>query len=159
MRQGGILRRQGTRRSLPFTCVFLVNDNEVIRRTAVMIGAMWKETLGVEIEIIVEEYKVFLQSRFDKNRWDVVRLAWNADFNDASNFLEIFRSRSSNNDMTYSNPALDTLLDKATMTADGSQRRICLQDAERKCWMTIQLSALFFCFKAFGETLRTWCKT
>jgi oligopeptide transport system substrate-binding protein len=109
----------------------LFNNNEVIRRTAVLIAAMWQEVLGIEVELTAEEYNVFLQSRHDTSRWDVARLAWNAGFNDASNFLDILRTHSPNNDMRYTNSAFDAELDEAAATIDMPQRRAFLQSAEK----------------------------
>jgi oligopeptide transport system substrate-binding protein len=96
-----------------------------------MIAAMWKQELGIETEIIDEEFRVFLQSRHDRNKWEVVRLAWNADFNDASNFLDIFRANSSSNDTGYTNPIFDTILGEADRSANPETRRNLLENAER----------------------------
>jgi oligopeptide transport system substrate-binding protein len=115
----------------PLRLRVLFNANEVIQRTAVLIAAMWKEVLGIDVDLTGEEYKVFLQSRHDTSRWDVARLAWNADFNDASNFLEVLRGQSQNNDMSYQNPHFDLDLDKAASLLDASERREALQAAER----------------------------
>jgi oligopeptide transport system substrate-binding protein len=115
----------------PLRLRVLFNANEVIERTAVLIAAMWKEVLGIEVDLTGEEYKVFLQSRHDTSRWDVARLAWNADFNDASNFLEVLRGHSPNNDMTYNNSDFDSDLDKAAESLDAGARRDKLQAAER----------------------------
>jgi oligopeptide transport system substrate-binding protein len=71
-----------------------------------------------------------LDSRKDKARWDIVRLGWSADYNDAGDFLEIFRSGSSNNDTGYSNVNYDSLLDSAANSADPSYRRHVLEQAE-----------------------------
>jgi oligopeptide transport system substrate-binding protein len=109
----------------------LYNSNPEIKQTALIIAAMWKDTLGIDTELIDEEFRVYLQSRHDKKKWDVVRLAWNADYNDASNFLEIFRSDSANNDTGYNNPAFDRLLDKAGNSADPNVRRDLLEAAEK----------------------------
>ncbi len=109
----------------------LFNTNEVIQRTAVLIANMWREVLGIEVELTAEEFRVFLQSRHDPTRWDVARLAWNADFNDASNFLDVLRAHSPNNDMSYANPVFDAELDKAAATTDIPQRRATLQAAEQ----------------------------
>ncbi len=115
----------------PLHLRLLFNSNVGIKRTGVLIAAMWKEILGVDTALVEEEYRVFLQSRHDRTRWDVARLGWNADFNDASNFLDILRSRSANNDMGYANADYDALLDKAAATVDADQRRALLQAAER----------------------------
>jgi oligopeptide transport system substrate-binding protein len=109
----------------------LYNSNPEIKQTALIIAAMWKDTLGIDTELIDEEFRVYLQSRHDKQKWDVVRLAWNADYNDASNFLEIFRSDSANNDTGYNNPTLDRLLDKAGNSVDPNLRRDLLEAAEK----------------------------
>jgi len=115
----------------PLRLKVLFNTNEVIQRTAVVIAAMWREVLGIEVELTAEEFKVFLQSRHDTSRWDVARLAWTADFNDASNFLDVMRAHSPNNDMGYANPQFDSALNKAAEMTDVSQRRAALQSAEK----------------------------
>jgi oligopeptide transport system substrate-binding protein len=114
----------------PLTLRVLFNSNEVIQRTAVLIASMWKDNLGVDVELTAEEFRVFLQSRHDRFRWDVARLAWTADFNDASNFLDVLRGNSPNNDMGYGNPRVDAALNRAELLTDPSQRREALQMAE-----------------------------
>jgi len=115
----------------PLRLRLLLNSNPSIKQTAIMIAAMWKEELGVETTLADEEFRVFLQSRHDKKKWDVVRMAWNADYNDASNFLDIFRTNSPNNDSGYANHAFDNLLDNAASAADPAIRRRLLESAER----------------------------
>jgi oligopeptide transport system substrate-binding protein len=123
--------QSGFSQASPLHLRLLYNSNVVIKRTAILIAAMWKETLGIDTELTEEEYRVFLQSRHDKSRWELARLGWNADFNDASNFLDVLRAQSANNDMGYANPAFDALLDQAAATIDVQQRRQLLQNAER----------------------------
>ena len=115
----------------PLRLRLLYNSSAAIKQTAILLAAMWKETLGVDTELTDEEYRVFLQSRHDRTRWNALRLGWTADFNDASNFLDIFRQNSSNNDEGYRNAAFDALLDQAAVTADSAQRGAFLEKAER----------------------------
>jgi len=122
----------------------LLNSNPSIRQTAILISAMWKEELGVDTTLTEEEFKVFLQSRTDKKRWDVLRLAWNADFNDASNFLDVFRSGSANNDTGYANPTFDATLDMATTTSDSTVRKEMLQNAEKLLLADYAVIPLYF---------------
>jgi oligopeptide transport system substrate-binding protein len=49
---------------------------------------MWKEALGVETELVQMEFKAYLAARADPAQWDVVRVGWTADYNDASAFLD-----------------------------------------------------------------------
>ncbi len=128
----------------PLHLRLLFNSNPVIRRIAILTAAMWKETLGVETALTDEEYRVFLTSRHDKSRWDVARLGWNADFNDASNFLDTFRAHSANNDPGFENPAFDALVDQAAATGDLPQRRQLLESAERVMLEDYPIVPLYF---------------
>jgi oligopeptide transport system substrate-binding protein len=105
---------------------------------------MWRAILGVDTEITNEEYRVFLESRHDKARWDVVRLAWAADFNDASNFLDILRAHSTNIDPGYTNLSFDALLDAAAASSDASRRRGLLESGERLMLANYPAIPLYF---------------
>jgi ABC-type oligopeptide transport system substrate-binding subunit len=122
----------------------LFNSNPAIKHTAIVVASMWRETLGIETELIDEEYRVFLQSRHDRSRWDVARLAWSADFNDASNFLDTLRAHSSNNDPGYTNAAFDNLLDAAAANADSARRRELLESSERLMLTDYPIVPLYF---------------
>jgi oligopeptide transport system substrate-binding protein len=128
----------------PLRLRLLFNSSPSIKQTAIMIAAMWKEELGIDTTLSDEEFRVFLQSRHDRQKWDVVRLAWNADYNDASNFLDIFRVNSSNNDTGYSNPTFDEFLDEAANAANPEIRRGLLESAERLMLADYPVIPLYF---------------
>lgn len=130
--------------SAPLHLRLLFHTNAVIKQTAILIAAMWKETLGIDTTLTDEEYRVFLQSRHDKSRWEVARLGWTADYNDASNFLDIFRARSTNNDPGYANTSFDKLLDAAAHTLDPQIRRGQLEHAERVMLADYPMIPLYF---------------
>ena len=117
--------------STPLRLRLLFNSSPSIKQTAILVAAMWKEELGVDTILADEEFRVFLESRHDKQKWDVVRMAWTADYNDASSFLDILRANSSNNDTGYSSVPFDRFLDEAANTADSNIRRGLLAKAER----------------------------
>jgi oligopeptide transport system substrate-binding protein len=121
-----------------------LNSNPSIQNTAIVVASMWREVLGVETELTTEEYRVFLESRHDKSRWEVARLAWAADFNDASNFLDIMRAHSTNNDPGYANAAFDGLLDVAAGTSDAVRRRELLENSERLMLADYPVIPLYF---------------
>jgi oligopeptide transport system substrate-binding protein len=121
----------GFTRNAPLRLRLLFNSSPSIKQTAIMVAAMWKEELGVDTVLSDEEFRVFLESRHDRQKWDVVRLAWTADYDDASSFLDILRANSSNNDTGYSNPLFDKLMDEAAKTSDPDIRRGFLANAER----------------------------
>lgn len=126
-----LYKAAGYSTSRPLHLRVLLNATPAIRRLTSAIAAMWKESLGVEAELIDEEYRVFLDSRKDPSRWDIARLGWVADYNDAANFLDIFRQASPNNDEGFANSDYDSLLNKAASTPNSADRRASLEAAER----------------------------
>jgi oligopeptide transport system substrate-binding protein len=137
-------KRAGYSADHPLHVRLLINANGVIKNTAILIASMWKDTLGIDTELTEEEYRVFLQSRHDKKRWDVARLGWTADFNDASNFLDIFRSHSPSNDVEYNNPNFDKLANDAANTPDAMRRRTLLESSEHMMLEDYPVIPLYF---------------
>jgi oligopeptide transport system substrate-binding protein len=128
----------------PLRLRVLLNSNNSIKQVAVAIASMWKQVLGVDTELIDEEYRVFLDSRKDTSRWEVARLGWTADYNDAANFLDTLRSHSANNDARYARKEFDDLLDRAASTVDASDRRHLLQEAERLMLSDYPILPIYF---------------
>jgi len=128
----------------PLRLRVLINSNNSIKQVAIAVASMWKQTLGVDTEIIDEEYRVFLDSRRDTSRWEVARLGWTADYNDAANFLDTLRSRSANNDARYQRPEYDELLDRAASSSDPSDRRHLLEDAEKMMLSDYPILPIYF---------------
>jgi oligopeptide transport system substrate-binding protein len=139
-----LYRRAGYSEDAPLRLRLLLNSNPAIKQTAILIASMWKKELGVETELIDEEFRVFLQSRTDKNKWDVVRLAWNADYNDAGSFLDALRKGSPNNSSGYANLAYDNLLDDAAIAPNLNVRRDELETAERVMLSDYPVIPLYF---------------
>ena len=136
--------KAGYSKQAPLHLKLLFNSNPSIKQLAIAMAAMWKETLGIETELIDEEYRVFLDSRKDYSRWDVVRLAWVADYNDAGSFLDTFRSDSANDDSGYNNPQFNALVDEAERTADIQKRREILESAERTMLADYPIIPIYF---------------
>ena len=59
------------------------------------------------------------------------RASWFGDYGDPTTFLEISRTGDGNNDRAYSNPAFDSLLDRAAKETDPAARMRILENAER----------------------------
>ena len=115
----------------PLHLRLLYNENQAIKRLSIAIASMWKTTLGIETDLTEEEYRVFLDSRKDPARWDIVRLGWSADYNDAGDFLETFRHSSPNNDTGYASKEYDSLLDSAVTSPEPAVRKGILEKAEK----------------------------
>lgn len=122
----------------------LFNSNNSIKQVAIAIASMWKVILGVDTELVDEEYRVFLETRRDPTRWEVARLGWTADYNDAGDFLDTLRIGSPNNDAGYARQEFDKSLDRAASTVDPSERRHLLQDAEKMMLSDYPILPIYF---------------
>ena len=84
---------------------------------------MWRENLGIEMEILQTEWAIFLQD-LHRGRFQMFGgLAWIADYPDPQNFLDVlFHSESSDNQSRYSNQEVDRLLEEARVELDEEVR-------------------------------------
>ena len=82
----------------------------------------WQDILGIEIGIEQTDWSTFLKD-VHRKRFQMFSQAWNADYPDPQNFLDIlFHSQSENNWMSYANPEVDDLLEKARIETDQTLR-------------------------------------
>lgn len=114
----------------PLRLRMLYNENELIQRVCIAIAAMWKEALGVETELVQMEFRAYLAARADPAQWDVVRVGWTADYNDASTFLDTMTEGSPQNFGRWANAEYARLLAAAAGERDPARRRDTLQQAE-----------------------------
>jgi oligopeptide transport system substrate-binding protein len=107
--------------SRPLRMQLLYNTESNHRRLAVAMAAMWREVLGVETELLNQEWQVFLQTRRSRLDTQLFRYGWIGDYNDPYTFAEILESKHGLNDMGYSNPRYDALLAAAAREGNPVQ--------------------------------------
>lgn len=107
----------------------LYNTSEAHKAIAEAIQQMWKRELGIEIRLLNQEWKVYLdtEKRLD---YEVSRAGWIGDYPDPSTFLETFLSDSGNNRTGWANPEFDRLLKEAARLGDQQTRYELFQKAE-----------------------------
>jgi oligopeptide transport system substrate-binding protein len=125
-----LYREAGYSAGNPLRLRFLYSENELVQRVCLAIAAMWKDALGVETELVQMEFKAYLAARADPAQWDVVRVGWTADYNDASAFLDTMSRDSPQNFGRWLNADYAELLEAAAAESDPALRRDTLQQAE-----------------------------
>ena len=105
------------------------SDND--KKIALAIASMWKQALGVNVTLVNEEFRVFLQNREQKVITQVFRAGWISDYNDPYSFLELFRTGHGRNDYGYSNSTFDALLDEVGTERVRARRERLMFEAER----------------------------
>jgi oligopeptide transport system substrate-binding protein len=83
----------------------------------------------IDIAIVPNDMQVFYPA-IQEHDFDMAQAGWVADFNDATSFLDLFRSGGGNNWGQYSSTAFDAMLDAAQRDTDLASRGRKLAQAE-----------------------------
>ena len=103
----------------PLKLKLIYNTSESHKQLATVAAQMWKQKLGIEIELINYEWKTYLSIR-DNQQFDLARAGWCGDYNEASTFLDLLTSDSGANDGRYINAQVDSLMQESrTLTDPG----------------------------------------
>ena len=93
---------------------------------------MWRQELGVEVDIQQVEWATYLQDLNQQKFQAYGGLGWQADYPDPQDFLDIlFHTESSINHGAYSNPELDGILEEARIEPDVERRVQLYHQAEK----------------------------
>lgn len=125
-------REAGYGPSNPLRIELRYNTSTPLRRMNLAIAAMWRETLGAQVVLRNEEWKVFVGNRKQRVITQAFRGGWIADLNDARNFLANFQGGSATNWSGLSDPAFDRLLAQADTAPTMAQRSALLKQAEAR---------------------------
>ena len=119
------------------------NSNSGNKQIAEALQGMWKQVLGVDVELLNEEWKVFIETR-NKMEYDIARDAWLFDFVDAMSILEEFMSTSPQNKTGYVNPEFDEAMKKAAYEMDRVKRTNYLHEAEKILMEDMPCAPIYF---------------
>ena len=99
-------------------------------QVAEAIQQMWKENLGVDLQISSMEWAAYQQMRLEKN-YQIMRTIWIGDYSDPMTFLENYLSYRPQNYAGYSNIIFDKYIETARKSSDQNVRMKAMHDAER----------------------------
>ncbi|WP_299373146.1 peptide ABC transporter substrate-binding protein [uncultured Kiloniella sp.] len=106
------------------------NTSDNHKKIAIAVASMWKKTFGAKVNLVNEEWKVYLETRKLKEATQAFRAGWIGDYNDPNTFLELWLSDSGLNDTGFDNPEFDSLLKQAGLEQDATKRKELLMKAE-----------------------------
>ena len=138
-----LFEESGAGRHEPLLLELRYNTSGVHRRVAVAVSAMWKQVLGVNTQLVNEEWKVFVNNRRMGVITEVFRGGWIADYADPSSFLDLFISGNSLNNTFYDSPDYDMLM-KSSDRVSGNARMALLQQAEAQLMQDMTVIPLYY---------------
>lgn len=107
----------------------LYNTMESHREIAQAIQHMWKRDLNIEIGLVNQDWKVYLNS-LNKLDYDLARSSWYGDYLDPNSFLDCFITGGGNNRTGWSSPRYDALIAQASVERDPEKRNAIFFEAE-----------------------------
>jgi oligopeptide transport system substrate-binding protein len=107
----------------------LFNTNENHRKIALAVQQMWQQNLGISIELVNQDWKVYL-AREMIGDFSISRAGWIGDYEDPNTFLDLFRPNRGNNKTGWENAEYDKYVDLANKTMDQDERYRLLNKAE-----------------------------
>jgi len=129
-RARALLAEAGYPRGKGFPTVSYLYDNKKLNEDiAVEIQSMLSQELGVHVELVKQEWKVYLNS-MNRLDYDFCRSSWIGDYNDPNSFLDCFVTGSGNNRTGWSNQDYDDLIAAAAKEPDPKERFAILARAE-----------------------------
>jgi oligopeptide transport system substrate-binding protein len=108
----------------------LFNTNEDHRKVALAIQQMWQQNLGISVELVNQDWKVYL-SREMVGDFQVSRAGWIGDYEDPNTFLDLMRPNRGNNKTGWENLEYDSLVAQANSTNNQNERYRLLNEAEK----------------------------
>ncbi|MCX6357220.1 MAG: peptide ABC transporter substrate-binding protein, partial [Candidatus Aureabacteria bacterium] len=107
----------------------LLNTTEVKRQIAVEMQAMWRENLGIHVELDNQEWGTYLNSESRLDYW-ISTAGWVADYPDPNTFLDMFLTDGGNNRTGWGNARYDGLIKEAGRERDPARRMEIFREAE-----------------------------
>ena len=108
---------------------YLYSKSELNEAIAVELQSMWRDTLGVNVNLVRQEWKVYLNS-LTLLDYDIARSSWVGDYPDPNTFLDMFLTGGGNNRTGWSSLEYDALIAKSTSELDPAKRSKILHEAE-----------------------------
>ncbi|MGY3804088.1 peptide ABC transporter substrate-binding protein [Pigmentibacter ruber] len=123
-----LYKEAGYSKEKPLVLTYTYNTNALHKKVAIALAAMWEQNLGLKMNLVNQEWKVFLTER-NEGRFITARDGWSADYNDPSTYLDLFISHNPQNNPKYKNPKYDELIQKASLETNPTKRSEILQQA------------------------------
>ncbi|KPD02412.1 peptide ABC transporter substrate-binding protein [Moellerella wisconsensis] len=113
----------------PLKLTLLYNSSENNQKIAIAVSSMWKKKLGVQVKLVNQEWKTYIDSRNSGN-FDVIRASWVGDYNEPSTFLSLLTSKHNGNIPQFRHDEYDQLIESASKETDPKVRNDDYNQAE-----------------------------
>jgi oligopeptide transport system substrate-binding protein len=101
------------------------NTSESHRKIAVALQQMWRDALNIDVTLVNQEWKVYLDS-IDQMDFEMARRGWIGDYVDPNNFLDLFLCNGGNNNTGFCDPEYDEMVLRRAPQAKTREERFAI---------------------------------
>lgn len=112
------------------TVTITTNDADAAKKQAEVCQEMWKNALGINVEINQITYAEVLK-RHETGDYEIAWGGWGSDYDDPYSYLELFKSDSPYNYSRFKNDKVDELLTASQSETDVQKRMDMLHEVEQ----------------------------
>jgi oligopeptide transport system substrate-binding protein len=117
-------------RGFPVVYYLYRSDSDMDQDIAVELQSMFRQELGVTVQLARQEWTVLLNSQQTID-YDISRSSWVGDYNDPNTFMDMFVTDGGNNETGWSNKHYDELIAAAGRENDQEKRFGMFREAEK----------------------------
>ena len=117
-------------KGFPIIYYLYKGDSDLDRDIAVELQGMWRDSLGINVQLQQKEWKVYLAALTSLD-YDLCRSSWVGDYKDANTFLGCFVTGDGNNRTGWSNKRFDECIAAAGAELDREKRFGIFREAEK----------------------------
>ncbi|HEY8362216.1 MAG TPA: peptide ABC transporter substrate-binding protein [Tissierellaceae bacterium] len=128
----------------------LYNTSEGHKKIAEAIQEMWRQNLGIEVQLENVDFQVKLD-REKAGDYQISRAGWVGDYMDPITFIELWESSSSFNDAKFKNDRYDELVKTAKSTVDQKIRMEAMREAEKLVMDNMPIIPIYFYTQPYAQ--------
>jgi len=136
---------------------YLFNSSESHRKIAEALQSMWASVLGIEVRLVNQEWRTYLQRRANGD-FQLARAVWIGDYPEPSTFLDLWTSGSGNNWIGWTHPEYDSLIQRASLSMEPETRMELYRQAESVLLQEDAVIPLYYYVTAYlkDPAVRGW---
>lgn len=130
--------------------VLLYNTSEAHKKIAQAAQEMWRNNLGIEIQLENADFQVKLD-REKAGDFHISRAGWIGDYVDPMTFMDLWLTDGPFNDASFSNARYDELVKSAQNTTDQKVRMEAMREAEQILMDNMPVAPIYFYTQPYAQ--------
>lgn len=126
----------------------LYNSGEEHRTMSEAVQQMWLKNLGIRVELVNQDWKVYLASR-KQGKYTIARASWIGDYMDPGTFLELFVKDGGNNFTGWSNPRYSQWLKETEVEMKEERRNALFEKMEALLMDEVPVIPVYYYTRAY----------